>query len=420
MDTILFPARQSTAKESLAAYRGRGGYEALSAIVDAQAPARVIEEVQAAGLRGRGGAAFPTGTKLELTAKAQAEQKFVVANGGEDEPGSFKDRILMEHHPHLILEGVTLCALAVGATKGYLYVNRTYAAAQASLAAAMQEAAGKAYLGRGILGSAFSFELELFRAPTPYVAGEDTAALEVLEGKDPVPREKPPYPVQAGLFGKPTLVSNIETMANIPRIVLRGAAWFRGFGTAQSPGTMIFCLGEEVRRPGAYELPLGTPLRQLIDGCGGGLRDGKAIKAILPGGPSTAFLPATCLDTPLDHQAMRDAGSILGCGVMELIPVGRCMLEEALKHAGFFAAESCGACPACRMETSTFQTLLRQIKEGKGTPMLLDQFDKVAAFNRGKGRCSLIAMAAAPVLSAVRHFRGDFEHHLAHGTCPPG
>lgn len=409
MEGILFPDRRSTVKETLAAYRERGGYEALHTILVEQTAPRVIDEVKAAGLRGRGGAAFPTGTKLELTAQEPADQKYLVANGAEDEPGSFKDRLLLEHHPHLILEGIILCAYAVGAGNGYLYVNRTYAAAHQSLTQAIDEAATEGFLGDDLLGSGFSFALKLFEAPTDYVAGEDTAALEVIEGKPPVPREKPPYPVQAGLFGKPTLVSNVETFANVPRILLNGAGWFRSFGVEESPGTMIFCIGAEVNQPGAYELPFGATLRQLVEDYGGGLRGGNPLKAILPGGPSTAYLPASMLDIALDHHSLREAGSILGCGVMELIEEGRSMVDEALKHAQFFTKESCGACPACRMETNMFENLLKQIKAGGGNPALLDQFEKVAEFNRGKGRCSFISMAAAPVVSAVKLFRSEFE-----------
>lgn len=415
--TILLPEGKISGPESLESYEGRGGYEALKKIALGLKPAEVLREVTASGLQGRGGAGFPTGKKWELAVEAAASPRYVVGNGGEDEPGSRKDRLLMENHPHLVLEGLLLCAYAVGARVAYLYVNHAFDRALRGLEAALRGARERNFAGEGVLGTEFSVDIQICRAPSEYVAGEDTSALEVIEGKKAWPREKPPYPTTAGLFRHPTVVNNMETLANIPAIVRNGASWFRGWGTQESPGTMLFTLGEELNCPGVYELSLGTPLRFLIEKCGGGPKTSVGMKAILPGGPSSAFLTPDRVDTPLDHRSMRESGSALGCGVVRVIGAGTCMVEEVLKIAEFFARESCGQCPACRMETNTLLTLLQRVQQGQGGEALLDQFSKVIDFNRGKGFCALINMPAPPILSAIRLFRSDFDVHLKTGTC---
>jgi NADH-quinone oxidoreductase subunit F len=250
------------------------------------------------------------------------------------------------------------------------------------------------------------------------VAGEDTAVLEVIEGKKAWPRQKPPFPVTVGLFGKPTSVNNVETLANVAPIVLHGAEWYRKLGTADSPGTMLFALDEDVNRPGVYELPFGTPLRYLIEECGGGLKNGKKIKAVMPASPSCAFLPPEKIDTPLDHNSMREAGAGIGCGVIRLVAEGECIVEEVLRIADFFAAESCGQCPACRMETSTLAMMMKKVQQGQGGKPILEQFGKILAFNKGKGFCNLINMPGPPIESALKLFPGDFEAHLTTGKCP--
>src|SRR5581483_7667759 len=337
---------------------------------------------------------------------------------GEDEPGSKKDRVLLENLPHLVLEGAILAAYAIGAAKIYLYINARYDAATKSIQDAIAEAQSAAYLGKNILGSGFGVEVELTAAPHNYVAGEDTAVIEVIEGKKAWPRQKPPFPVTVGLFGTPTSVNNVETLANVAPIVLHGAGWYKKYGTAESSGTMIFSLGDDVNRPGVYELPFGTPLRFLIEQCGGGMKGGRKIKAILPAAPSSAFLPPEKIDTPLDHNSMRDAGSALGCGVVRLIAEGTCIVEEVLKISEFFTAESCGQCPACRMETSTLTMMLKKVQAGQGGQAILEQFGKIIAFNRGKGFCSLIGMPGPPIESALKLFPADFAAHLTTGKCP--
>lgn len=417
MEGVLFPHSVPEGCEGLEQYRRRGGYEALAKSVKARAE-DVIKVVSDAGLRGRGGAGFPTGKKWQLTHEAPGEPRYLVLNGGEDEPGSKKDRVLLENLPHLVLEGTILAAYAIGAAKAYLYINARYDGALKSIHDALDEAKSAGYWGNHILGSNFSLDIEVVAAPHNYVAGEDTAVLEVIEGKKPWPRQKPPFPVTVGLFGKPTSVNNVETLANVAPIVLKGADWYRKFGTAESAGTMIFSLGDDVNRPGVYELPFGTPLRYLIEECGGGIRGGKKLKAIMPAAPSSAYLPIDKIDTPLDHNSMRDAGSALGCGVVKLIAEESCIVEELVKIADFFAAESCGQCPACRMETNTLAMMIKKVQAGQGGQPILDQFGKILAFNKGKGFCNLIAMPGPPIESAIKLFPADFEAHLSTGKCP--
>ena len=417
MKGILFPQGVVGAREGLKEYLARGGYQALTKAVKSTSE-EVIKIVSEAGLRGRGGAGFPTGKKWAFTRESSEQPHYLVLNGGEDEPGSKKDRMLMEFLPHLVIEGVILSAYAIGASEAYLYINANYAEATKSITDALTEAKNAGYWGQNVLGSKFKLDIKLVPAPHNYVAGEDTAAIEVIEGKKAWPRQKPPFPVTVGLFGKPTAVNNVETLANVAPIILHDADWYRKFGTPDSPGTMIFSLNDDVNRPGIYELPFGTPLRYLIEECGGGIKGAKKIKAIMPAAPSSAFLPLDKIDTPLDHSSMRDAGSGLGCGVVRLIGEGTCIVEEVLKISEFFTVESCGQCPACRMETNTLTALLKKVQQGQGGAPILEQFSKVLAFNKGKGFCNLIAMPGPPIESALKLFPADFEAHLATGKCP--
>jgi NADH-quinone oxidoreductase subunit F len=336
-------------------------------------------------------------------------------NGGEDEPGSRKDRVLLENLPHLVIEGVVLGAFAVGAAKAYLYINAKYETAIKSVNDALSESKASGYWGQKILGSSYDLDIEIVAAPHNYVAGEDTAVLEVIEGKKPQPRQKPPFPVTVGLFGKPTSVNNVETLANVPRILLKGADWYRSFGTKDCPGTMLFSLNEteDVKHPGIYELPFGTALRYLIEECGGGLKDGKKIKAIMPGSPSSAYLPADKIDTPLEPNAMREAGSMLGCGVVHIVREGDSIVDELVRITEFFAAESCGQCPACQMETKSLAMLMKRVQQRQGNAAMLEQFGKLLAFNKGKGFCNLIAMPGPPIESALKLFPDDFQALLA-------
>jgi len=403
---ILFPEGKPAKRETFDEYLASGGYEALRKNLP---PEAILQEIAASGLRGRGGAGFPAARKWTVAAESPVTPRYVVCNAGEDEPGSFKDRVLIEHRPHLVLEGTILASRAIQAEHAYVYLNETYADCFDRISEAIGEAEAAGYLG--------SLKISLHRAPTVYVAGEDSASLEVLEGRPPLPRQKPPYPAAAGLFGKPTIVNNVETLANVAPIVRNGAAWFRSFGSPESPGTMIFCLGDEMNRPGAWEAPMGTSLQYLYESIGGGLKSGKKLKAVLPGGPSCAFLTGNHLDVPLDPESLKKAGSTLGCGVMRFYSEETCMVEETLRVAQFFARECCGQCPACRMETGMFSAMLERIQQGKGNTAFFGQFEKIIDFNRGKGYCALINMPGPPITSAIRLFRGDFDHHLQYGRC---
>ena len=403
---ILFPNGIPTVPESFEGYLDVGGYKVLQSSLT---PELILDEIEGSGLRGRGGAGFPVARKWRIAAETPSDRRYVVCNAGEDEPGSFKDRVLLERRPHLVLEGVILAARAIEAREAIIYINETYDRALERMSDAIEEARTQSLLGVAV---------RIHPAPTVYVAGEDSACLEVIEGRKPWPRQKPPYPATAGLFGKPTVVNNVETLANVGFIVRHGAAWFRQYGTSESPGTMIFCLGEEVNRPGAYELPIGTPMRHLLEDLGGGLKARARLKAVLPGGPSCAFLVGSQLDVHLDPEALKAAGSSLGCGVMRFYPEGACMVEETLKIAQFFARESCGQCPACRMETSMLAAALERIQQGTALPALFDQFQKIIDFNRSKGYCALVNMPGPPILSALQLFRSDFEHHIQWGSCP--
>jgi len=414
MEGILFPKGVVEGREGLKEYQARGGYEGLAKALKGP-PEDIIQVVSDAGLRGHGGAGFPTGKKWQFTREAAEQPCYLVMNGGEDEPGSRKDRVLLENLPHLVIEGVVLGSYAIGASKAYLYINAKYEAAIKSVKDALDEAKTAGYWGQKILGTSFDLDIEIIAAPHNYVAGEDTAVLEVIEGKKPLPRQKPPFPVTVGLFGKPTSVNNVETLANVPRILLKGAEWYRGFGTKDCPGTMLFSLNEteDVQRPGIYELPFGTPLRHLIEACGGGLKEGKKIKAIMPGSPSSAYLPADKIDTPLAPSAMREAGSMLGCGVVHIVREGESIVDELVRITEFFAAESCGQCPACQMETKSLAMLMKKVHQGQGNTAMLEQFGKLLAFNKGKGFCNLIAMPGPPIESALKLFPEDFHALLA-------
>ena len=404
---LLLPERAEKGPESLAEYRARGGGEGLAKWRGGD-PVALLEEIEAAGLRGRGGASFPTARKWRLAAGAVADQKFVVANGGEHEPGSDKDRHLVATHPHAVLEGLLLAGLATGASKGYLYLIEDMHAQRAAAERALQE------LGDAGLST---MPIEIACGPTTYVAGEETAALEAIEGKPAKPRKKPPFPGEAGLFGKPTTVNNVETLAHVAWIARRGAAAFAAIGTEQSKGTLLFTLPDTVQRPGVYELPFGATYRQLIEDCGGGLRDGRTLRAILPA-MSCGFLRAEHLDVPIAYETLRPLGTSPGCGGVRLVDDTTDVVALTVEIAEFFMREQCGQCPPCRMQTNQFVHFLKAAQGGKG-PGYAEKITRLAEFSRKKGFCSLIEMAAAPVLSALTCFAEDFARAAGPGSPPP-
>lgn len=402
---LLLPPRPKPGPETLAEYRARGGYTGLQRWRAAGTPAQLLAEVAASGLRGRGGASFPTARKWQLAAAAAADRKFVVGNGGEHEPGSQKDKFLVEHHPHAVLEGLLLAGLATGATKGFLYLIEDMAGPRASAEAALREAQGAGLL---------PFPVEIHAGPTTYVAGEETAALNAIEGQPAKPRKKPPFPGEAGLFGKPTTVNNVETLAHVAWIARHSGSSFAAIGTEGSKGTLLFTLPDDVQRPGVYELPFGASFRQLLDGCGGGLRPGRTLRAILPA-MSSGFLLAEHLDVPIAYETLRPLGSSPGCGGVRLVLDDTDVVAMTIGIAEFFMREQCGQCPPCRMETNQFVHFLKAAQAGKG-PGFDDKIRKLAEFSKKKGNCSLVEMAAAPVVSALQCFAADFARAAGPGA----
>lgn len=403
---MLLPEPRPRTPETCAEYRARGGYEGLRRVLAERRPEAWLDEIERSGLRGRGGAAFPTARKWRLAAGQAGSEKHVVANGGEHEPGSLKDRHLVEFHPHAVLEGMLLCGFATGAWRGWLYLIEDMAGPLASAERALAEAREHGLLGGDVLDSGFAFDVAIHRAPTTYVAGEETAALNSIEGKPAKPRAKPPFPGEQGLFGRPTTVNNVETLAHAAWIARHGAAAFAAVGTAESKGTMLFTLGDEVRRPGVHELPFGATYRHLIEHVGGGTRSGRPVRAVLPA-MSCGFLAAEHLDVPIAHETLRPLGTSPGCGGVRVIDDRTDVVALTREIAAFFMREQCGQCPPCRMETNQFVHVLEGVQRGQG-PGYEQKLRKLADFNRKKGFCSLIEMAAAPVLSAVQVFADDF------------
>jgi NADH-quinone oxidoreductase subunit F len=402
------------------AYCRVGGYEAWKKCLTGElSREEVINELKKSGLRGRGGAGFPTGVKWEKVLHHRTKEHYFVCNAGEHEPGTFKDRYLLHHYPHQLLEGCLIAAYTVQAKSAFIYINHEYAEERHHLEKAIAQAKAKGLMGKNILGTGLDLDLELVTGMGSYVAGEETAMLESMQGRPAMPRQKPPfYPTEFGLYGKPTLVNNVETLCNVPRILLKGASWYTEVGTATSPGTMLFSLSGAVRKPGVYELPLGTPLRVLVEQCGGGVADGRKLKAVFPGGPSFAMVTADQLDLPMDFDALKKAGTGLGSAGVIVVDDRTCMVAQTLKFCNFFKAESCGQCPPCRMGTNNLAALLAKIEEGAGTQKDLDTLAQLCGFVKGTGYCTLVTGAAVLVQSSLKLFREEFEEHLALKQCP--
>jgi NADH:ubiquinone oxidoreductase subunit F (NADH-binding) len=390
-------------------YIAAGGYEALRAALTSMTPQGVIEEVKRSGLRGRGGAGFPTGLKWELV---RGERKYVVCNADEGEPGTFKDRLLMEGDPHRIIEGVTICGYAVGASRGYIYVRGEYRLASARLRQAIAQARERGFLGNDILGTGFSFDVEVAPGAGSYLCGEETALLESLEGKRGWPRIRPPYPVTFGLWREGTALCNVETLANVPDIVLRGADWFRGIGTSSSPGTKVFCLSGHVRRPGAVEAEMGIPLSTLIYEFGGGIPRGLGLKAVLVGGAAGAFLTPDALDVPMDFDSLRERGAALGSGAILVMDESTCLPAVLSSVLRFFHHESCGKCVPCRAGTDALVRLVEGVRAGEGDERTLDLIGEIAGAMEVASLCPLGGSVALPVRTALQNFRGEFLAHL--------
>ncbi|MBN1313331.1 MAG: NADH-quinone oxidoreductase subunit NuoF [Anaerolineae bacterium] len=402
--------------EKITTYLEHGGYNAVRKAF-AGTPEEIIDMVKRSGLRGRGGAGFPAGTKWGFMPKDQDIPKIVAVNTDEGEPGTFKDREIVERDPHQIIEGVIIAAYAIGAGRAYVYIRGEFFLGVKRWIKAIADAYEHGFLGKNILGSGMNLDMSVHRGAGAYICGEETAMLESLEGKRGNPRLKPPYPAQVGLFGLPTLVHNIETLACIPHIIERGPEWFAGIGTEESKGPKIFSVSGHVNRPGNYELPLGISLREIIDEHAGGVRDGKRLKAVIPGGASTPILPANRVDVPMAFETLNAAGSQLGTGAVIVMDETTCMVEIARRLAKFFAHESCGRCTPCRIGSVRLYELLDRIEHGKGKPGDIETILETANGIDGLTFCPMGAALANPARSAIEHFREEFEFHIEHKGC---
>jgi NADH-quinone oxidoreductase subunit F len=398
-------------------YRKGGGYQALEQSIGKKSPDEITEVVKASGLRGRGGAGFPTGLKWTFVPKQSQKPRYLVCNADESEPGTFKDRELMEKNPHLLIEGMVLSGYAIGAKVGYIYLRGEFEYIQRILDRAIGEARAAGLLGGRVAGTDTAFELYTHLGAGAYICGEETALLSSLEGFRGQPRLKPPFPAVEGLYACPTIVNNVETLMNVPAIVTNGAAWFRQWGTEKSPGTKVLSVSGPVKRPGNYEVAMGLPLRRLIDEQCGGVRDGFKIKAVIPGGSSVPLLPASMLDTGLDFESMAEAGTLLGSGGVIVIDDRTCIVDALYNITRFYEHESCGKCTPCREGTYWMSEVFERLESGHGRDrdidLLLDVCDNIF----GKSFCALGDAAAMPVQGAIKHFREEFEYHVRHKRC---
>ncbi|MDL2410060.1 NADH-quinone oxidoreductase subunit NuoF [Rhizobium calliandrae] len=403
---------------SLSNYEAGGGYQALAKVLREYTPDEVIDLVKRSNLRGRGGAGFPTGMKWSFVPKRADKPKYLCCNADEGEPGTFKDRIIMERDPHQLIEGLAVSAYAIGAEIAYVYVRGEYVTAIRHLERAIAEADEKHYLGRGVLGSDFNFAIHIHCGAGAYICGEETAMLESLEGKRAQPRLKPPFPAVAGLYASPTVINNVETLVCVPHIIMRGPDWFRGIGPDKSPGPKLYCLSGQVRGPGLYELPMGIPLRELVEDYGGGALPGRRIKAVIPGGVSAPMIPERGLDVGMDFDSLAAAGSMLGSAGVIVIDDSTCMVKVATRIIEFFHHESCGKCTPCREGLDWVVKVLHRIEAGQGAPGDLDQLKALCKGIFGNTFCALGDGAAMGLRAALEHFEGEFVTHIEERRCP--
>ncbi len=399
-------------------YEARGGYKALRKVLTEHvAPDAVIAEVKKSALRGRGGAGFPTGLKWSFMPRQFPGQKYVVCNSDEGEPGTFKDRDILRYNPHIVIEGMAIAAYAMGVSVGYNYIHGEIWTDYERFEEALEEARAAGYLGQGILGSSFNFELHASHGYGAYICGEETALLESLEGKKGQPRFKPPFPASYGLYGKPTTINNTETFAAVPYILTHGGDAFLSIGRPNNGGTKIFSVSGDVTSPGNYEIPLGTSFAKLLE-LAGGMRGGKKIKAVIPGGSSMPVVPGDLMmATDMDYDSIAKAGSMLGSGAVIVMDETRCMVRSLERLAYFYFEESCGQCTPCREGTGWLYRVVHRIEHGKGRPEDLDLLNSVADNIQGRTICALGDAAAMPVRAFVKHFRKEFEHHIEHKHC---
>jgi NADH-quinone oxidoreductase subunit F len=398
-------------------YLGIGGYETLAKVLLELKPDQVVEEVKKSGLRGRGGAGFPTGMKWSFIPKNVDKPKYMVVNADESEPGTCKDRVIIEKNPHLLMEGILMGSYAIGAHRCYLYIRGEYYEQAQILVKAIEEAYEHGFFGRNILGSGYDLDVYLHRGAGAYICGEETGLLESLEGKKGWPRLKPPFPAVVGLYGCPTVVNNVETLASIPPIMKYGGDWFAGLGTPKNGGTRLFAVSGHVNKPGTYELPLGIPLREIIFNYAGGMKDNKPLKAIIPGGSSCPILTAAEVDVKMDFDSLAAIGSMLGSGGVVVMNEETCIVKVLLRITKFYAHESCGQCTPCREGTDWLKKILQRVHDGEGRPEDLDNLLDIAFNMMGTTICPLGDAAALPVRSYIQKFRSEFEYHVKEKSC---
>ena len=404
--------------EKIEEYIAYDGYEALGKALTSMTPEEIVAEITAAGLRGRGGAGFPTGLKWSLCRAEAGTPKYLVSNGDEGDPGAFMDRSVMEADPHAVIEGMIIGARAVGAAKGFVYIRDEYPLAVQRVELAIRQAEASGLLGRDILGTGFDFDLEVVRGAGAFVSGEETALIASIEGRRAFPRQRPPYPSRHGLWGKPTVINNVETWANVPSIIRRGAAWFSGLGTATSKGTKVFSLVGKINNTGLVEVPMGISLRDIIFSIGGGVPGGREFKAVQIGGPSGGCVPAPLLDLPVDYESLKKAGTMMGSGGMIVMDDETCMVDVALYFLRFVGEESCGKCVPCRVGTREMAEIVARITTGEGSEEDLAKLEELAATVQKASLCGLGQTAPNPVLSTLRHFRDEYFAHIRDKACP--
>ena len=406
--------------EDIDEYIAYDGYQALAKCLKEYTPEQVIQIVKDSGLRGRGGGGFPTGLKWSFTAANQADQKYVVCNADEGDPGAFMDRSVLEGDPHCIVEAMAICGYATGATEGYVYVRAEYPIAVKRLNIAIEQAREYGLLGKNIFDSGFDFDLHVRLGAGAFVCGEETALMTSIEGNRGEPRPRPPYPAVKGLFAKPTTENNVETFANIPQIILNGADWFASMGTEKSKGTKVFALGGKIKNTGLVEIPMGTTLREIIEEIGGGIPNGKKFKAAQTGGPSGGCIPASLMDTPIDYDNLTAIGCMMGSGGLIVMDEDNCMVDIAKFFLDFTVDESCGKCTPCRVGTKRLREMLEKITDGKATLEDLDKLEELCHYIKENSLCGLGQTAPNPVLATLKFFRDEYIAHIVDKTCPAG
>ncbi len=406
--------------ENIDEYIARDGYLALEKALFEMTPEQIINEVKASGLRGRGGAGFPTGLKWEAGMKAPGPVKYVVCNADEGDPGAYMDRSTIEGDPHSVIESMAICGKAIGANMGFVYIRAEYPLAIDRLKIAMNQAREAGLLGKNILGSGFDFDLEIRLGAGAFVCGEETALLRSIEGQRGMPTPKPPFPAQSGLWGKPTIINNVETWANIPVILTKGASWFNKIGTEDSKGTKVFALTGKVKNSGLVEVPMGTTLREIVFEIGGGIKNGRKFKGVQTGGPSGGIITEEALDTPIDFKGLQQLGSMMGSGGMIVMDEDDCVVDVSKFYMEFCVDESCGKCSPCRIGTRQIHSILEKISRGNGTLADLDKMKEIGFAMQKSSLCQLGASAPNPTLSTIKKFEHEYLAHINDKTCPAG